>query len=226
MPWDANSDGMPDEVLRQFSLALNVALSSMCPGGHSSMTVLESYAFFGDMANRFIATSSQGRDGSYHHFTPLPPCLQNITDPTHSHRKIQALVIECKLELKEPTESACGAFGHGLANIRASHEDHQYGRWYHTVRRPLYGQVLPETSTYIFQRPLGLRYAFHVVWNTDFYPPGPSITVLPYPANAYIPFETRIPLVRDVPNGSDASPEIVFLQRVVSDGKRKGKERA
>ncbi|KAJ6551336.1 hypothetical protein B0H19DRAFT_166269 [Mycena capillaripes] len=217
MPWNSNSDGMPGEALRQFSLVLNERLDFMCQGA------IEKYAFTGYIAHSFRATSSERRDdGSYHYSTPPPPTSQRITIP--GGNSIEALVLECKVELKEETDRGCGAFDAGLANIHTSPEDIRNGRWYHTRTTLLNGQVRPRTSTYVFQRPLGQKHVFHIIWNTDIYPP-PKITTVLYPANIYIPRQTTIPLIvnsLDKPSSS----ETTFPQAVLAHSSRKGKGRA
>ncbi|KAJ7233848.1 hypothetical protein B0H12DRAFT_1076479 [Mycena haematopus] len=151
-----------------------------------------------------------------------------------------AFVLECKLELKDPTERGCAALASGLAEIVPSsqREETDYSRWHHTHTTSLYGHVLPSTSTYSFHRSLGLWHAFHVVWNTHSYPPW-TATHLPYPASVYMRWETTVPLIVDplLEEGEDkqhvsfsvkrpASPDTTFLRGVLVDSKSKGKGRA
>ncbi|KAF7369113.1 hypothetical protein MVEN_00238500 [Mycena venus] len=225
MPWSPISDGIPDEVLRQFALGLNEVLSTLCATG-----VLEKYAFAGDMAHRFLATATQGRNGAYHYHTPLPPTLQDIPHPTNPRGSIKALTLACKLELKDPTERGCGAFENGLENIASSSRDPEDGddsHWYHARRASMYGHIFPGASIYTFRRPLGPKHVFHVLWDTDFYPPW-AVTQLPYPANAYIRWATIVPLIVDpfLEKPATASPDTAFFRGVLAQSKDKGKSRA
>ncbi|KAF8201237.1 hypothetical protein K438DRAFT_1932929 [Mycena galopus ATCC 62051] len=234
MPWNPISDGDPAHTLLQFAHGLNQVLNAMCaPDG-----VLEKYAFAGDMAGRFLASASQGRGGVYHvHMPPPPtPCDVPWPHPTRGHTNIKALVLQCKLELVDPTDSegGCAALESGLADIvpvslRAEYDNSQ---WHHTHTTSIYGHVLPGTSTYLFHHDLGLRHAFHIVWDANSYPPW-TATNLPFPENVFVRWPTTVPLIinplleeGDKRKPRPASPDTAFFRDVIADSKNKGKGRA
>ncbi|KAK7050496.1 hypothetical protein R3P38DRAFT_2763753 [Favolaschia claudopus] len=234
MPWNSGIDGLPGEVLRQFALGLNEVLSSLCAKG-----VVEKYAFVGDMAHRFLASASQGRDGVYHSSNPGVPILQDVPwpHPTNINRNgtVKGFCLQCKLELTSPTESDCSAFEAGLAGIAESpaasagdREESDFEHWHHT-RKTEYDRTVPSTSTYVFKRSLGFMHAFCVTWETAAYPPW-TASGLPYPANAYVRWPTTIQLAVDFGDALRALPvphqETAFLNDVLEESKSKGKGKA
>jgi hypothetical protein len=73
---------MPSEVLRQFALGLNEVLCTM----RRPHSVLLKYAFVGDMARRFLASISQGRDGVYHTYGNELPTPEDVLWPNPAAR--------------------------------------------------------------------------------------------------------------------------------------------
>ncbi|KAJ6466830.1 hypothetical protein C8R45DRAFT_478953 [Mycena sanguinolenta] len=222
MPWNPVSDGDSAETLRQFALGLNNVLSST--------SAVEKYAFAGDMAYRFLASATQGQDGVYHTHIPPPPTPHRVLWPhptavNPNGAVIDALVLECKIQLRDPTEGGCAALESDLERIvpLSRRDEDDYSQWHHTRLNSIYGWVLPGTSTYRFHRSFGLWHAFHIVWNTTSYPPWTS-THLPYPANAYVKWKTTIPLFV-MGEAEGKSPDMIFLRNVLEESKSKGKGR-
>ncbi|KAJ7472357.1 hypothetical protein B0H11DRAFT_1919328 [Mycena galericulata] len=250
MPWHESSDNYPDGSICHFVLGLNEQLASLVDGG-----IIYKYAFTERTALMLLASSVQGRDGVYHPFTPTslefaskveyplerptPTCprprmgkidVRCVLYPLRKRHLIvlQGYIITCHLEPMKWDGKGCGDFEAGLACIRSSlRQACAYGYWFHTRAADAYGRVFPSTSTYVFQRPYGLKHIFRVCWHTASYPPPPKTTQLTYPISHYFNWEIKVPLNIEPLAAQHLSPEALkFLEGVLKGNSDKGKTRA
>ncbi|KAJ7182750.1 hypothetical protein C8R43DRAFT_967987 [Mycena crocata] len=226
MPWHSESDGFPDQCLCHFGLGLNEVLDSMRPD------CVANYAFSGKMAQFILATSVQGKDGVYHNVTPHTEFEAKVEWKSHPtvqpprKGEILGFILECDLQLKEVNEKGCEMFENGLARIRSADEAAVYGYWYHDRRRDGYSRVLPDVSTYVFQRPLGIKRVFRVCWNTSSYPPRP-VTNFTYTDKSFFHFEMTIPLILPLLDDPCATGDLsAVLKKALATNTSKGKGRA
>ncbi|KAJ7781804.1 hypothetical protein DFH07DRAFT_1055384 [Mycena maculata] len=227
MPWHEDSDSDPHGSICHFALGLNEQLESLAGTG-----VVARYAFSGKTALILIASSAQ-EYGSYlpHHTEFLSDMGYPTRRPTPSNPnprmgRINGSRLTCDLELTEPTDSDCAAFEAGLAHIRSALADSKCGYWFHTRKRDTYGRIYPAESTYFFQRSLGMKHVFQVVWNTAMYPPPQTPVQFTYKNEMYYGWSVTTPLnIEDLFESSN--PEATaFIEGILTSNASKGKGRA
>jgi hypothetical protein len=258
MPWleEDYHTFYPDKGLRHFVLELNQRLACMLD------EVVEHYAFAGPMAVFLLATSEPchaGEDGKMRYYPQFEPSYKQFSKRVerpstlgpwkttsevrciykraiNAINVVQIMEFECHLKFTDSHEAACAAFEAGLDAIYPSSDRRDLGYWTHTRKDPnLLGEVMPDTSTYVFER----SRIFRVVWSTVEYPPR-EITNVTYPPTNYIEFHVTIPLIIkplldspgaiSSPAGGSAESAEAFvahlrgiLGRNVGKGKRKAK---
>ncbi|KAJ7041081.1 hypothetical protein C8F04DRAFT_1081547 [Mycena alexandri] len=221
--WNSITDGGSKESVRQFGFVLNERLRNLC-----GQNIITKYAFTGTMAELFLCSSRQGKDGIYHTFGPSSTAFdETIPHPGGSGRNIKVFSFECRLEMAGMDESVCATFENGLEGLFSFPAGPSQGKWYHIRTTNVYG-VLPSTSTYRLN--VGQQYSFHIKWNPSLYPPFEP-TTLCHPSNLYFDWNITVPLmIQPVIESAEAkepeSPRTIFLQGALKASTSKGKERA